>query len=280
MERVPGDLLRTHLQTGRDVVLVAPYMKVSALRRLLSFMECKQRVQCITRWRHEELLSGVSDIECREVVVSEGGSFLLHPTVHAKYYRVDDVVLIGSANVTNAGLGWTDNANVEILWRAGTGFQAEEFEKQLVDVAREMGEAEVDRWRIILEADRKRWKQAMPPQEWRPETRELRHVELAYRGQIGEVASEDEQRAALRDIEAMELPDGLTTRELRAWAGTRLLTASFSNSVLRLQDEDRMEAARRLAKAYGVDGLVARRAMETVENWIAALMPEMLNRTR
>ncbi len=42
--------------------------------------------------------------------------FLRHD-LHAKYYRGDDTVLVGSANLTATALGWAPNSNFELLTR-------------------------------------------------------------------------------------------------------------------------------------------------------------------
>ena len=53
------------------------------------------------------------------MVVERGGSFKLHARLHAKYYRFDDRVLVGSANMTASGLGYRHRGNLEILCEPG-----------------------------------------------------------------------------------------------------------------------------------------------------------------
>jgi hypothetical protein len=47
----------------RDLLLVAPFIKVGALRRILDVVPQTIPVTCVTRWRPEEIAAGVSDLE-------------------------------------------------------------------------------------------------------------------------------------------------------------------------------------------------------------------------
>ena len=100
-----------------DVVIVAPYIKVEALHRVLSQLkESVNNLTCVTRWLPEDIASGVCDLDILAIInAKKGGRLLVHPHLHAKYYRGDGRCLIGSANVTRRGFGWTVPANVELL---------------------------------------------------------------------------------------------------------------------------------------------------------------------
>ena len=116
----PGEML---LNVSRDaclLVVAAPYIKANALNTVLMDISQDASLICVTRWNPHDLALGVSDPECRTIVKEFGGSFWLHPSLHAKYFRIDDVVLIGSANLTSSAMGWRPQPNLEILcspWR-------------------------------------------------------------------------------------------------------------------------------------------------------------------
>jgi hypothetical protein len=101
---------------NEELVLVAPFLKATVLKRLVGALSQTAHVTVITRWRPEEVARGVSDPEAWDVVRNRPeAKFLLSPNLHAKYYRGDDRCLVGSANLTQRALGWCSNPNLEIL---------------------------------------------------------------------------------------------------------------------------------------------------------------------
>ena len=230
---------------------------------------------CVTRWRHGDLIAGASDTGCRTLVTDRGGSFRLHPSLHAKYYRIDDVVLVGSANLTSSAMGWAAQPNFEILCRTGDDFDAHRFERELLRDSREISAVEFARWEALGEMDAgssSAISGAQPMLDaWRPATRDPGNLELVYRGREGEIASFDEQRAARRDIQALSIPPSLTDEAVRTWISTCLLGTPFVNSVIRLNDSDTPNVARSLADIYRLSITEARRDMETVQNWLSFL---------
>ena len=104
-------------QAQNDVIIVAPYIKTYTLRRLISDLSHElTSLTCVTRWLPEDIAAGVSDLDIFSIInTKQGGRLLVHPHLHAKYYRGDERCLLGSANLTSRGLGWTTPANVELL---------------------------------------------------------------------------------------------------------------------------------------------------------------------
>ena len=277
----PGDLVTRLCSNAQSLVVVAPYIKADALSRVLAAVSAEASLICVTRWSAHDLAVGASDAECRSIVVDFGGSFRLHPSLHAKYYRIDDVVLIGSANLTASAMGWSPQPNLEILCRAGDDFDSCAFQQELINGAREISDDEFLRWEAIVKIAARRERDLAGGQPrldtWRPRTRDPIHLELSYEGRGGEIASLDEQRAAQRDLQALVVPPGLSNEEVRTWATVCLLTAPFTNTVIKLRStKDVPGAYRSLARRYGLNITEARREMETVQNWLAFLAPETL----
>ena len=277
----PGDELIHLCANARYLVIAAPYIKADVLTKVLSGVRPDTSLVCITRWNLQDIVLGASDIECRTLVSEFGGSFRLHPSLHAKYYRIDDVVLVGSANLTSAALGWSRQPNLEILCRAGDDFDANTFQQELLKGAREISDQEFLRWEMVVKSSAQSNSLVTDGQplldSWRPTTREPRHLELAYQGREEAIASFDEQRAARRDIQTLLIPQGLTDEQVRAWVSVYLLEAPFTNSVIRLQNMEALDASRQLADAYNLRITDARRDMETVHNWLAFFAPETLS---
>lgn len=282
MSTRPGDLLSGICAGAKSLVVAAPYVKANALTRLLTDVSPESSLVCVTRWTPHDLAVGASDIECRTIVTERGGAFRLHPSLHAKYYRIDKVVLIGSANLTSAALGWSQQPNLEILCRPGADFDPCAFQRRLLSGSRAISDEEFAHWRAISEIKTQTDSAngEVPPllDNWRPTTRNPTHVELVYYGREDAIASFDEQRAAQRDISALRIPPGLNDDEVRAWLSACLLATPFANTVLEVHNTvDLVSSYRQLATTYGLNITDARRSMETVQNWLALLTPEILS---
>ncbi len=277
----PGNLLTRLCSNAQSLVVAAPYIKADALSRVLTAANSEASLICVTRWSPHDLAVGASDAECRNLVMDFGGSFRLHPSLHAKYYRIDDVVLIGSANLTASAMGWSPQPNLEILCRADDNFDSCAFQQELLDAARELSDDEFLRWEAIakIAARKERDLDSGQPRldTWRPRTRDPIHLELSYEGRGDEIASLDEQRAARRDLQSLLMPANLSNEEVRLWATACLLAAPFTNTVIHLRrSTDAGGSYQSLARMYGLNMTVARRDMETVQNWLAFLAPETL----
>ncbi len=277
----PGDLLSQLCSDAQNLILAAPYIKGDALTRVLADVSPIASLICITRWNLHDLAVGASDTECRTIVTERGGSFRLHPSLHAKYYRVDDMVLIGSANLTSSAMGWSRQPNLEILCRPGDDFDSYAFLQGLLEGSREIGDDEFARWEAITEISTRSNSVITGDQPqldtWRPATRDFRNLELSYQEREDEIASSDEQRAAQRDIQALRIPPDLSDEQVRMWASACLLAAPFTNTVIRLHNIEIPRASRSIAETYNLNVTEARRAMETAQNWLAFLTPETLS---
>ncbi len=98
------------------MLLVALFIKVGAFQWLLASVADTVSISCVTRWRPEEIAAGVSDLEIWPLLRDRPHSSLwLRPDLHARYYRVDSLCLVGSANLTGTALGWMSHANLELL---------------------------------------------------------------------------------------------------------------------------------------------------------------------
>ena len=266
---------------GQRIFFGAPYIKAEALTRVLASIDTTPSLICVTRWNPQDLAAGVSDAECRTIVKEFGGSFRLHPSLHAKYYRIDDVVLIGSANLTSAAMGWASQSNLEILCLAGDDFDASTFEQKLLQDAREVTDDEFRFWEALGRINTRIGSAGRDSHPrlatWRPTTREPRHLELSYRNREEDIASFDEQRAARRDLEALVVPPGLSPGEVRTWAAACMLAAPFTSAVIQLHHSADVQGSyRSLAETYGLSLTVARRDMETVQSWLAFFTPAVL----
>lgn len=112
-----GNRIRNLFKGSRgNIAIIAPFIKRRALYSLLEVIPSGVHVRCVTRWRPEEIASGISDPDIIKVLDNRGDYKLtLVDNLHAKLYIAENICLVGSANVTLQGLGDLDNSNIEIL---------------------------------------------------------------------------------------------------------------------------------------------------------------------
>ena len=99
------------------IAVIAPFIKVDALRSLLEVIPAGLHLRCVSRWLPREIAAGVSDPEILDLLDMRGNfSLSLVDRLHAKLYIAGDRCLAGSANVTLAGLGeGGGGSNIETL---------------------------------------------------------------------------------------------------------------------------------------------------------------------
>ncbi len=148
---MPGETVVNLMRSASDDVLIAaPYIKSHALRRIIEILPNRvSQFRCVTRWLPKDIASGVCDIEIYDDVSNlTSGTLLVHPYLHAKYYRTANRCLIGSANVTGSGLGWSARPNFELLFELPADSPGmSEWENSLLSSSIEVTEELRDRLR-------------------------------------------------------------------------------------------------------------------------------------
>ena len=266
----PWDLVRSGAAGATTAVLAAPYIKENTLLRLMNIASRLVSLTCVTRWSPGDISAGVSDAPARELVVGKGGTFLLHPTLHAKYYRFDDVVLIGSANLTDSGLGLASKSNLEILSPPSYEFDSVAFERALLDQSRVVSDAEYAVWESIPLVARSRV--TLPESlilTWRPVTRDPKDLWLVYTGGTEPALSESVRRQAAQDLSAVIAPPGLNRDAFSAWVSALLLASPFVSDVRSISAGAEPRAFIQLGETWNMTPGDARYAAETVRNWLS-----------
>lgn len=115
-QALDGRLRQLLRSANRSVLLVAPFVKAPTLATLLAEVAASAQIELYTRWRVEDVASGVTDTEVLPLVVGRSGTVRLVDDLHAKLFAVDaSRALVGSANLTAAGLGTSARPNFELL---------------------------------------------------------------------------------------------------------------------------------------------------------------------
>jgi hypothetical protein len=104
-----------------QAILVSPFIKYKSLERIINCLPSTINLFVYTRWRIDEIAQGVSDLAVWNLFEGRPNSHLfLIQNLHSKYYRFDDTVYVGSANITDAGMTWGRSSNLETLVNATT----------------------------------------------------------------------------------------------------------------------------------------------------------------
>ena len=222
---------------------------------------------------------GTSDIECRNIVISRGGSFRLHNSLHAKYYRFDASVLVGSANLTASGLSYSHKGNLENLCEPGPSFDTNVFERELRAYSREVNEEEFQAW-SELPVDLKALNEQMPVgtgsdsqeiglENWIPQTRNPEYLWQFYIGRAAEIVIEEQRALAQTDLRTLRVPAGLSQKAFNAWwIRTALISSPFVESIRDTEGQDEQDAWDVLVERWGVTLPMAARSLETTNYWL------------
>ena len=256
--------------TTGSLVLVAPYIKLDALQMTLDAVGDGAEITCITRWTPLDVSLGASDVACRSLILNKGGSFRLHNSLHAKYYRADDRVLIGSANLTMSGLGFATSPNLEILTWAES-FDGGAFERRLLHESREITDDEYAMWERMPKSSIDLPDIGFPIldlDQWKPQTRQPEYLWQVYSGRC--LPSDDQYELAMSDLDALKIPATLTRDAFDDWVRSVMSFSPFVGFVLRTMRATRNEAELwdMVCAEWNIeDRSAASRLTETVENW-------------
>lgn len=95
-------------------LIIAPFIQSDTLARLIADTIPTKGLKVITRWRPEDIVAGVSDIEVFNVLAREGVPLYINDRIHLKLFvSGSNTCFVGSANITETGLGYSRSYNIE-----------------------------------------------------------------------------------------------------------------------------------------------------------------------
>ena len=280
------------------VILVAPFVKVATLKRLLEYIDNSVEVQCVTRWRPDEIVVGVSDLEIWPLLKERPSTSLwLRTDLHAKYYRADDQCLVGSANLTATALGWSSRSNLELLVSMPVGDpQLASFEtvlfagcvqvddslfEQISQFVQSLVEQKIYaplRPDFLLDtASSDEVEESITSDSWIPTLRHPEKLYVAYTGDL-EKLSTTAKTLALSDLQALDIPADLPKAAFETYVRTLLL----QKPIVRKVDEfvttpQRFGAVRDLLASLPCANnpdFSANEAWQTLMRWLRHFLPD------
>jgi|GEM_PF-1225731 len=104
------------LTTNSELIIICPFIKKNALEKVLAQLSSDVKVVVVVRWKLEDLISGSSDLEIYPIIRKLNHKLYLHHNIHLKIFLKDKKeIFLGSANITNSGLGLDANSNIEAI---------------------------------------------------------------------------------------------------------------------------------------------------------------------
>lgn len=291
-----GDhLVKTVAESEGEVLLVAPFIKRAALDRVLADFHASA-LRCITRWKPVEIAAGVSDLAAYESIRNSGGTLWLRSDLHAKYFRGDDQVLVGSANLTAAALGWSTTPNLELLvplTRLDENAVAFEHE-----VHRHCVLVTDDLYEHFLAAEAE-WIDSLPkpphelpiesfgapapdPHGWLPQTRQPQDLYRVYvTTDVDALPRPMRQRASI-DLTVLGVPPGLPEPGFNAVVAASLLATTVHHGLDNLVSTPQRFGAVRdfLMAELSFDRAAADQAWQTIIRWLRHFLPHRYEYSR
>lgn len=288
----PADAVLKLIENATNrIVIVAPYIKSAAIRRLLKRLpDTVAELTCITRWLPEDIVSGVCDLEIfDDLMLVQGGRLLVHPNLHAKYYSNGQQSLVGSANLTSRGLGWHTPANVELLVALPAEFPGlADWESMLLESAIEATDQLRDQIRIQAEQLEQAGLVHHSPEVedegervtlWVPHCPVPDRLWEVYCGRGANSMVSSAFKAAQNDLEALSPPQGLTEDLFIAYVAgilrqMPLLSELDKLAVVGLTDTNAHEFLSDHLNGQNADINEYRQIWRIVKLWITYFFPE------
>jgi len=285
----PGtQILDLCVKARKELLLVAPFIKYEALRRILQEVHDHVAIRCVTRWRPDEIAAGVSDIQVWDLFrENDNRTLYLCHNLHAKFYRADEHCLVGSANLTLTALGWSPAPNLELLITSGHTEHLEAFEDELLASLIEVDDVlyeQVSKLIIPIPG------QINGPIEdiistvsidfrcWLPTLRTPEKLFTAYQGQYDELTTVA-RSASLDDLLAFNLPPGLDQEQFNRYIAATLIQLPLVRKVDSFVEQPRRfgevkSLLKQLACNSEAQTFDAAAAWQTLMRWLLYFLPE------
>jgi hypothetical protein len=109
-------VLEERIQSNDNIIFIlAPFAKLAALQKLKWLNLKKVKIKVVCRWRPEDIVAGASDLEIYHYLKQSDCELYINSKIHLKLYVfASNTAFNTSGNMTLAGLGYSDSANIEV----------------------------------------------------------------------------------------------------------------------------------------------------------------------
>lgn len=251
-----------------NLTVIAPFIKVDALRSILEVIPRGVHIRCVTRWLPEEIAAGISDPEILDLLEEHGDYRLtLADRLHAKLYIAGTRCLVGSANITSSGLGESERGgNIEVLVETTKDDSAviatlEEIAKIERIATKSMAQV-VRHLARCIENHKPSWE--MLDSHWIPCSRHPDRAYILYTCPPADFITAADQ-ILLKDLALANLPPGLNENEFQKSIRNLLAEIPVADSILSSTEDEVLTRA----DANSWLNVVATEDYSTQDLWLA-----------
>lgn len=290
------DLLGTQLKklcnnAQTEILIAAPYIKAPVLKEILTSIKPEITIKCVNRWLIEEILTGVSDLEVWQIIKSHPhASLWLRNDLHAKYYRVDNQCLIGSANLTAKALGWSNQPNLELLVQLPANHSfLPDFEQELLKKCIQVDSLLYEQYlKIINQIENENVpsedlqliinssSDILTNENWIPTLRNPEELYLAYSRQEDKLTT-IARKTAINDLQFLNIIPNLNKNNFNAYVGILLLQKPIIQEIDNfVKTPQRFSAVRDFLASLPCANLPnfnPERAWQTLMRWLLYFLP-------
>ncbi len=274
-----------------SVLLVSPFITSQLFESILKEVDNDVQVTLVTRFRPDEIAKGLNSLKLFDVLRERSrGELRLSYHLHAKYYRADDSVILGSGNLTNKGLNTFPGGNHEIMIQVDRSFAGiDQFETKILAESTIPSEENIADLNEMVEClkliaiDRKI--QLIPsveirsesPSDWMPLCESPSSVFNVYLNDLKEIDQKIVQDAKI-DLSYLSIPTGINEEQFKKYIRI-VIQQSGIMSAFKIE----LDRNRKLDKVIGIEIIVKKfdRDREEAEklwfssiNWLAYFFPE------
>ena len=267
-----------------SIRIAAPFIKLHSLQRALAGVAEGVTVTCVTRWKPEDIASGMCDPEIFDVLKRrQDAKLFIHSQLHAKFFAADETCLVGSANLTNTAFGWRTPSNFELLVELNSSESGlDHWWNDLLDgcvlATEDMRSALVKQAEVIQASGTQRYRPEADPdniEEWLPECPRWTGLWEAYVGDDDRLPTSALQ-SARSDLAVLNLPLGMSKDSFEiALKGVMRQTRIFQEieQIARVGLTD-LSAYNLLVEQFNVASKDAPRRWQHIKRWLSELYPD------
>ncbi len=276
-----GNRIRELFANAKGTVsVIAPFVRVTALKSLLDVIAPDLHVRCVTRWLPREVAAGVSEPEILDLLEGRGNfSLSLVDRLHAKVYIAGARCLAGSSNVTFAGLGEADSSNIEVLVETSVD------DPSVAATLAEISQAERPATQTMARATRQLAACLLasgatsqdPNEPWFPTSQRPQDAYSLYsRSAYRDTKTVD--RILMADLAKSNLPPGLGEDEFRVAIRSLLTTIPIIDSLLSFTEDTTLTRAevRPHLETFARDNFSVDDLWNALVNWMAYFFPDQV----
>ena len=244
-------ILEERIASNDGIILIlVPFAKLAALQQLHWVHTGKVKLKVICRWRPEDIITGVSDLEVYSYLKASGCQLYINPDIHLKLYVfASNAAFNTSGNLTLRGLGYSDSANIEVgnMVSLTTNDWTKIYE--IIHASRQVDDALYQRFKGYAD-QRPPPGTPMPPIDFLPPAKTYtisslpatespeKLADFYFDPNPGKLTPEEMRRAA-HDLAVFGIPSGLNPTDFEKFLGERFRQTPFVTDFVELLQTDR-----------------------------------------